>query len=215
MDASNPKENRTDGKPARRQGRQVQGLPVRSRHEMDAFVRAYQDRVYNVVYRLCGNREDAMELTQETFLRAIESGREFRGQADVFTWLYRIATNLAISHYRKFGKRRPLSLDDPFNSPDEESGRGPRLASPRAGPLDAAMASETQQRIMEALDHLDPDHRAVVILRDIEDLDYAEISEIVGVPVGTVKSRIHRGRMILREKLKDLIAPPTGHLGGP
>ena len=179
---------------------------MRSPEAMEMMVRRHQERIFNVIFRLCGHREDAMELTQETFCRAIQSAENFRGGAGLFTWLYRIAVNLTISHQRKAKRGRTVSLDDDA----EEAGtfgKGPstRLASGEPGPDEIVASAEVHGRIMDALGRLDDDHRIAVILRDLEGLDYRQIADIVKVPVGTVKSRIHRARMMLRTRLGNLI----------
>lgn len=184
----------------------VEGLRMRSPEAMEMMVRRHQERIFNVIFRLCGHREDAMELTQETFCRAIQSAENFRGGAGLFTWLYRIAVNLTISHQRKAKRGRTVSLDDDA----EEAGtfgKGPstRLASGEPGPDEIVASAEVHGRIMDALGRLDDDHRIAVILRDLEGLDYRQIADIVKVPVGTVKSRIHRARMMLRTRLGNLI----------
>ncbi len=168
----------------------------------------YQDRVFNVIYRMCNRPADAEELTQETFLKAFERLGQFRGGSRFYTWLFRIATNLTISHRRRLRLVKFHSLNGPAD--DETSApadvRTAALAARRVpSPEAAAMSRETAEQISGALGELGEEFRVVVVLRDIEDMDYAEISEVLDLPVGTVKSRLHRARGILREKLADLV----------
>jgi RNA polymerase sigma-70 factor, ECF subfamily len=159
----------------------------------------YQDRVFNTCYRMCHNQADALDLAQTTFLKALEALPSFQSRANFYTWLFRIAVNLAITHRRTAGRRGAAPLD--------ETHLGQRSAAPHGDP-DGGVAKpaehrELQQRVAWALAQLDEEFRAAVVLKDIEDMDYSTIAEILDVPVGTVKSRIHRGRMMLRDLLHE------------
>ncbi len=173
-----------------------------------ALVAKYQDRVFNMVYRMCGRREDAEELAQEAFLKALEKITQFRSQSSFYTWLFRIAANLVISHRRRSGRIRFHTLD-PSDS-DGESQAGALTAQMAArrekSPAAAVASAETQLMVTAALEELDDEMRLVVLLRDGEDMEYAEIADVLNTPVGTVKSRLHRARNELREKLKDLVS---------
>ncbi len=161
------------------------------------LVRRHQDRLYNTVFRLLGNAEDAQDVIQESFISAYQSLNSFKGDSLFFTWLYRIAMNAAISLKRK--KKSAVSLDsgskldlviDPLDqSVDNQPG-------------DALQRQEDEARLQEALDRLSTEHRTVVVLKDIDDLKYEEIAEILDVPVGTVRSRLHRARLELRDLLE-------------
>ena len=178
--------------------------------DMQAFgvlVEKYQSRIFNMIFRMCSRRADADELSQEVFLRALKSLDNFRGKSKFYTWLFRIAANLTISHRRRSGRVSFQSLDA-----DErfDCQRADELTAEIAGkrsqnPADAAQATETGELITAALNELDDDFRLIVVLRDVEDMDYAEISSTLNVPIGTVKSRLHRARCILRNKLTALI----------
>lgn len=164
------------------------------------LVARYQDRVYNTCYRMCHNEADALDLTQETFLRAFQALAKYQSRASFYTWLFRIAVNLTISARRSSRRRPRVSLDQPQDDGGTAAGRVP------AGSSDAGQAlehRERHERIAGALDRLDDEFRIPVVLKDIEDMDYASIAEVLDVPVGTVKSRIHRGRMMLRDFLKE------------
>ena len=174
--------------------------------DMRAFsllVEKYQDRLFNATYRLCGNYQDACELTQEAFLRALKGLAGFRQEAKFYTWLFRIALNLTRSYHRR-ANRRPTtrSLDEAGGTLDFAS-----QANSLSGndPAERAIQAEQNAKVTAALGRLAQQHRAVIVLRDVEGMNYQEIAEIVGVPVGTVKSRVHRGRLALKEYLADLI----------
>ena len=159
------------------------------------LVARYQDRVYNTCYRLCHNHDDALDLTQTTFVKALENLPRFEARAEFYTWLFRIATNLALSERRSRRRRPSVPLDNPdshgrLHEPSERHNVAERIEQ-----------KEMHQRVEEALERLEPEFRVAVVLKDIEGLDYATIATILEVPLGTVKSRIHRGRLMLREML--------------
>jgi RNA polymerase sigma-70 factor (ECF subfamily) len=165
------------------------------------LVERYQDRVYNTCYRMCHNHADALDLTQSAFLKALEALPRFEVRATFFTWLFRIAVNLTLSHRRARSRQPVFSLR--WSDDDNE---GHPLDLPARNddddPAEHVARVELQQRIAAALGALDEEFRAAVVLRDVEELDYATIAEILGVPTGTVKSRIYRGRMMLRRLLE-------------
>ena len=157
----------------------------------DEVVREHADRVYRLAYRLAGNRADAEDLTQETFVRVFKSLAEY--QPGTFEgWLHRITTNLFLDLVRRRQRIRFDAL------PDDA---GDRLASREEGPEQAYDSNNLDPEIQAALDALPPDFRVAVVLCDLEQLSYEEIAATLGVKVGTVRSRIHRGRVLLREAL--------------
>jgi len=166
----------------------------------------YQDRVFNLCWRMCGHLEDARDLTQEAFLHAYRSIGDFRLESRFYTWLYRIAANQAISHRRKMRYRSAVSLD--AGAKDGQSdGRAGSLPDPRMRPVLERMEDiEGLDRLADAVRALEADHRSVVVLRDIEGMNYTEIAEVLGVPVGTVRSRLHRARA---ELLRFVHSPET------
>lgn len=169
------------------------------------LITRYQDRLYNAQLRIVGHAEDARDLTQETFLRALSAVSSFRGQSGLYTWLFRIGVNLAMNHRRRGQRdqalRNPRGNHDPVVARQAE--RLARQAGERAEPTPdcQAEASERHELVRRALDELEPRQRAIVVLRDIEGLDYHQIAEVLDLAVGTVKSRLHRARMALRERL--------------
>jgi len=167
-----------------------------------SIVERYQDRLHNAIFRLVGSPEDARDLLQDAFVKAYENLEGFRGGSSLYTWLFRIAVNTALSHRRK-RKWTHVGLGSTF---DDDSASESGLADPAApDPADPLMAAETEAAVQQALDALDEEHRTVVVLRDIQHCDYHEMAEILGVPAGTVKSRLHRARLMLRDKLKPLL----------
>jgi RNA polymerase sigma-70 factor (ECF subfamily) len=166
------------------------------------IVERYQDRIYNAVYRLVGAPEDARDLVQDTFVKAYENLAGFRGGSSLYTWLFRIAVNTSLSHRRKRKWVSPMPASASEDDPSPEGG----WADPAApDPMDRMVAAEAERLVQQALDALDEEHRTVVVLRDIQHCDYHEIAEILDVPAGTVKSRLHRARLMLRDKLKPLL----------
>lgn len=163
------------------------------------MVRRYQDRLYPTVLRLTGSAEDAQDLLQETFLKAFEKLSKFQGDSSFYTWIYRIAVNLALS-----GRRRRRPRASLVEGSDGHSGLpviDPRETDPSL-PLERA---ERERIIQDALNSLAADHRAVVVMKEYDGLRYEEIGLILGIPVGTVRSRLHRARGELREKLRLLV----------
>lgn len=174
-----------------------------------SLVAKYQDRLYNAMLRMTGNPEEAADLCQEAFVKAIEKIVDFRGQSQFYTWLFRIAMNLAISGKRRAARIRFASLSaDPDFSDNQATGLERTLASTReADPCSAAASAETQRHVLQAIAALDEEHRAVVVLRDIENMDYEQMAAVLALPMGTVKSRLHRARCMLKEKLSGIIRP--------
>jgi RNA polymerase sigma-70 factor (ECF subfamily) len=160
----------------------------------------YQDRIFNTCWRICGHAEEARDLTQDAFVKALEGIHGFREESGFYTWLFRVAVNLSLSHRRKARTRKAVSLsagDGAEGTQAEALSR--RMQDVRAAAPDAAIGqAELSAKLVEALSGLDDDHRTVVILRDMEGFDYATIGEILNLAPGTVKSRLHRARTELR-----------------
>ena len=176
---------------------------------MTAFgqlVEKYQHRLFNTIYRMVNNYDDALELTQEAFYRAIKGLKKFRGNCGFYTWLFRIGINLSISHRSRQQKIKFTSV----HSENERFGHqadglmAVMESKDDNSPARAAQLNEAHDKIIAAIEQLEPDARAAVILRDVEQLDYSQIALVLEVPVGTVKSRLCRARMKLRERLLDI-----------
>lgn len=174
----------------------------------DALVGRYQDRIYNLCYRICGNEADAQDLAQTTFLRAFQALPHFEARSAFYTWIFRIATNLAISHLRKRSRAAVASLDatgrdcEPIDPPADAR---------RSDPHRQAEHGEQLRKVETALARLPTEFRVAVVLNDIEQMDYATIASVLGVPVGTVRSRIFRGRTMLRAMLAEELEGSIDH----
>jgi RNA polymerase sigma-70 factor (ECF subfamily) len=166
----------------------------------------YQDRVYNSILRLCGNCDDAEELCQDTFVKALENLLAFRQASGFYTWLFRIAVNLTISRRRRASRVRFHSLEGDNGDDHDARGDRPSGDARQDDPRELALAGDSRRQVVKALVELDEEFSAVVVLRDIEDMNYEQIAQVLEVPVGTVKSRLYRARALLREKLQD-VAP--------
>ena len=177
------------------------------RGEAAAFEQLVTERsgdIYALLYRLTSDTEEARDLTQETFLRAFQSIGRFRGDADLKTWIYRIAINQARNRWRWWRRRRrdvTVSLDGD-GGPDER----PLIAGLRnedaPDPEQTTLAHEREEQLREALSELRQSYREAVILRDVQGFSYEEIARTLEISIGTVKSRISRGRLELRRKLE-------------
>jgi RNA polymerase sigma factor (sigma-70 family) len=165
----------------------------------EELVRRHLRRLYRICYRFTGKAHEAEDLTQEVFLRVYQTLKSYRAEQGKFgTWLTSVARNLLIDHYRRTRHDRQTSSFD-----DEESGVGEQPARGRL-PDELAGASELRAEVQRALARLSPELREAVILRDLEGLEYREIQQVLGVPEGTVKSRINRGRIELGRVLEQM-----------
>jgi len=161
------------------------------------LLRVYTRKMYNLCYRFTGRTDQAEDLTQEVFIKIYQTLRSYdAGQGSFSTWLYRVARNHLVDHYRRTKKdRMTSSIEDDLATLEEKP-------SPGVEPTGHVEARERQELLQQALDRLSPDLREAVVLRDLHDLDYLEIAQVLGVPQGTVKSRINRGRLELARVLK-------------
>jgi RNA polymerase sigma-70 factor, ECF subfamily len=161
------------------------------------LVERYQDRLYNALVRFLGSAEDARDVTQDTFLQALTKLRTFRREAAFYTWLYRIGFNLAMSSRRR---AKPCVSIDRLQ---REAGAEP---SDNGAPPDRnLLQAERAEKVQLALGRLPAEHRQVVVLREIEDCSYESMAEILDVPIGTVRSRLFRARLQLKEHLEELL----------
>jgi RNA polymerase sigma-70 factor, ECF subfamily len=169
------------------------------------LVQKYQDRLYNTVVHVAGNAEDAKDVVQEAFVQAFLKLESFQGASAFYTWLYRIAFNVAATHRRRRGamrsaeqvaiaegRLRDSTQEHPRNSVD--------------GPGDRLEREERCRQVRQAISQLAEEHRVVLVLREMDGCCYETIAEILDLPVGTVRSRLHRARMQLREQLKEVLA---------
>ncbi len=166
----------------------------------EVIVGRYRTRLYNCVYRMVHNTECSEDLVQETFLRVYRNRHNYKAISNLSTWIYTIALNLARSELRKRKRRQFFSLNA---KPHENSSReGIDLPDMRAGPGDHLEQNELGRAIQHAIDQLPEKYKTVIVLRDIEELSYEQIGEILRCPTGTVKSRVNRGRLRLQEMLR-------------
>jgi RNA polymerase sigma-70 factor, ECF subfamily len=161
------------------------------------LVQRYQQRVVGVARGLTHNTEDALELAQETFIRAYQNLRSFEGRSSFSTWLYRIASNLSIDWRRREGRYTVAHGEEAENEIR-------KIPSGQGDSFRAVARNELGNKVREALKELTAEHRQVILLREMEGLSYEEISDILNCPKGTVMSRLHYARTHLRDLLKDL-----------
>jgi RNA polymerase sigma-70 factor (ECF subfamily) len=187
----------------------IETLVARARDgDLAAFERLvshYQDRVYNYVLRMIYDPVEAQDVAQETFVRAWQGLPRFRGASSFQTWLYRIASNLAIDAARS-RKRRGLmtvSLDEPVEGAEAAELAHDLPDESRYGPADCLEQQELRRYVWETVGELSPKLRLVIVLADLQGLSYGEVATILGCPVGTVKSRLFNARSQLRERLLD------------
>jgi RNA polymerase sigma-70 factor (ECF subfamily) len=165
------------------------------RGETDAFetlVRRHEKKIFNLVYRMLGDYDEAAEVSQEVFLSAFRAAGQFRGEANFSTWLYRIALNHASTRRKSLGARQQRMVSMENADP---------LSDPELGPPELLEKKEIRERVQFALNQLDPQDAAVILLRDLHDVPYDEVARVLEIPVGTVKSRLHRARQALKSRL--------------
>ncbi|MDI6711418.1 MAG: sigma-70 family RNA polymerase sigma factor [Thermoanaerobacterales bacterium] len=172
----------------------------------EELVTLYQDRVYALSYRLTGNGADAQDLAQETFVKAYTGLKGFRNQADFGTWLHRITVNLWINARRR--ERPSVSLDAPVQTADGEVQRVV-AATAEEDPAELAERAEFRQAVQAALRDLSREHRAVLVLREMQGYNYDEIARVMDCSLGTVKSRLNRARQALKDKLAHMLTTKT------
>jgi RNA polymerase sigma-70 factor (ECF subfamily) len=177
-------------------------LKKRDEQAFNEIVRLYRDKVFSVVYRMIGSRPEAEDIAQDVFITVFKTVDTFRGESKFQTWLLRIAANQCKNRI-KYLARRPTDangLGDAGEVPAGDHG-GPPVTGHIDGPDTLMEAAEIEALMQRAIASLPEDQRLLVILRDVEELSYEEIGEITGLPEGTIKSRLHRARMAIKEEL--------------
>ena len=175
----------------------------------DEIVALYKDGIYNYVWRMISNREDAEDLTQEVFVRAFGAIKKFRRESNLRTWLYRIATNLCVDKYRRAGLEKQYFVPLERRQTDEDGDPVAfDLPDTTNDPQRVFEQTELQAEIQKALVRLPEKLRSALLLFDLEGMSYDEIAEAVGCPVGTVKSRIFNARVQLRGLLRTYVECP-------
>jgi RNA polymerase sigma-70 factor (ECF subfamily) len=179
----------------------VRRLKQREERAFEELIRLYQHKIYNVVYRLLGRPDEAEEVAQEVFITVFKSIDSFRGDARLSTWLYRVATNQAKNRLKYLGRRSHKATGELDEAAERElQSAQPSALQPHVVGPEAALAGRQLEEIVQAgIATLDDEHREVIVLRDVEELSYEEIAAILGVPTGTVKSRLFRARMALKD----------------
>jgi RNA polymerase sigma-70 factor, ECF subfamily len=167
------------------------------------LITRYRNRAYNMIYGMVQNEQDAWDLTQEGFLKAWRSIRGFKGKSSFYTWLYRIMTNVTIDSLRRKGIDGEMEFDDRIAPANVEPGS---RTTPSSVPLPYRTIEqrEIRQRIDDAIAKLSPEHRSVIVMKEIEDLQYSEIAEILNCSIGTVMSRLFYARKKMQSLLRDL-----------
>ncbi len=169
-------------------------------YAFDLIVKRYKEQLLNFVYRFIGNQEEAEDIVQETFLRVYRKRHAYKRIAKFSTWIYTIAGNLSRTELRKRKRRKLFSVTDMgFEDRDYE------ISDENYNPENKVDGVIQEEIIHHKINNLSPKFREVIILRDVQELSYEEISKIIKVPIGTVKSRVNRGRLKLQSQLKDLM----------
>ncbi len=173
------------------------------RDAVQSLLERYERRLLSVIVGMVRNPEDAREILQETFVRAFRNLDGFKGESSFYTWIYRIAMNLAIDHQRRGGKRPLVEFDEAIGVKEDAVGDGSAILG--TDPFKSVRSRELGRKIFEAIESLTPDHRAVILLREIDGLSYEEISEVLGCSLGTVMSRLHYARKKLQSRLQEML----------
>ncbi len=175
---------------------------------IERLILKYQNRIYNVILKICADPDDAAELTQDTFVKIIENIENFQGRSSFYTWAFRIAVNLTLNYCRRNVRIGFSSLDAeqvPYNSQPGRLLKELLSDDSSLDPAEVAQDKELCQILVESLKKLDDAQRAVVVLRDIEGMNYNQIANVLDIELGTVRSRLSRGRKKLRQILEAIL----------
>ena len=190
----------------RSDGELVRDVRRGDREAFRELVERYQRKIVSVALGMVQNPEDAMEIAQDTFIKAYENLENFKGESSFYTWLYRIAFNRAIDFRRRERRTPTVGLEDRPSGNESGERYGDFLKEERAtDPFHETESHEIGERVTQAIDELTPDHKAVILLREVEGLSYEEISRVMRCSKGTVMSRLHYARKKLQGKLKDCL----------
>jgi RNA polymerase sigma-70 factor (ECF subfamily) len=177
-------------------------LRERDERAFRELIDTHRDRVFNITFRMLGNRADAEDVAQEVFITVFKTIETFREEAKFSTWLYRVTVNHCKNRIKYHARRHDQHRDELTETTATDGVNGAIAAPVPNAPDRALQGAQMEKLLQDAIGHLDDEQREVVILRDIEDLSIDEICEITGLPDGTVKSRLHRARLALRKKLQ-------------
>lgn len=190
----------------------VERLRARDERAFNELVHQYERRVFGLVFRMLGNRQEAEDLAQEVFVQVFKAIDQFRGDAKLSTWVYRIAINLCKNRNKYLQRRHAHQQDDIESMGDRapmSTAKGTTAGS-IARPDDMLVGLQVERVVQQAITEMEDDFREVLVLRDVEDLTYEEIGEITGLASGTVKSRIHRARSQLRAAIEQRLGEKIG-----
>jgi len=187
----------------------VRRLKEHDERAFTEFVQVFQHQVFNLIYRMLGNREEAEDVAQEVFITIYTNVDTFRGECRLSTWIYRICTNHCRNRIKYMVRRHAQEHREYQDEMARLQPRDGHASAPTAGqverPDQMAEGRQMEKLVQQAILELDEEHRTVIVLRDVKNLSYQEICEITGLAEGTVKSRLHRARFALKEKLKTVI----------
>lgn len=172
------------------------------RRAFDTLIKNYEKRVYNLAYRLSGHYDEANDIAVDAFLRVFQALKHFRGDANFSTWLFRIVTNVYLDRRKRTRNKQHLSLEEYIEL--EENSVARQIEDPGPTPSVVAEQRERQDMMQQAIGSLPDYQRAMIVLYHTEGLSYEEIADVMALPIGTVKSRLNRARLTLREKLEPL-----------
>jgi RNA polymerase sigma-70 factor (ECF subfamily) len=174
---------------------------------VERLIGKYQGRIYNLILKICTNPDDAAELTQETIVKLLENIDGFESRSSFYTWAFRIAVNLTLNYCKRKSKVGFTSLDAQPAAADEQARQGLAVVlrdEKTPTPAEIAENRELCELVQKSLNKLDDEYRTIIVLRDIEGMDYAQIAVVLGIEQGTVKSRLSRARAALRQILEAL-----------
>ncbi len=185
------------------EARFVARLRQRDERAFNELVEAYDERVFRLVFRMLGRRDEAEDMVQEVFVQVFKAIDTFRGDAKLGTWIYRIAINLCKNRGKYLSRRRSDAQDELEPAAERQSLQqaGGLTSGETTRPDQVVQAYQLEEIVKRCLSELEEDFREVLVLRDVEDLTYEEIMDITGLAEGTVKSRIHRGRALLKQRV--------------
>lgn len=194
-------------KPETDEDREIVDRCVRGdRGAFDVLVEKYYKKIYNLAYRFVGDSEEANDLAQEVFTAAYQNLKKFRGDAKFSTWLFQIATNRGKNRFKYLKRRGYFANKGPTNGEEDRESLQRAIPDLSTNPETILAGKQIQKIVQDAINDLDADHKEIVILRDIEGFSYEEIARILNLPEGTTKSRLHRARMVVKEKLKKALS---------
>ncbi len=182
-----------------------------SQQEFETLVLRTKRQAYNMAYRMTGNRDDAEDLTQEAYLRAFRSFDRYDRALPFENWFFRILSNLFVDRLRRKPKQAPLSLNQSMANSEGDDDFTLEIPDPESNPEHLLMKDIVDEKIQSALASMPKDFRNAVLLCDVEGLSYEEIAVAMGSSIGTVRSRIHRGRLMLRKRMEGVAAKPRSN----